>query len=909
MSEQSQAVILTHEHTDFDALASLLAAALLFPDALPVLPQRLNRNVAEFVTLYRNQFPLRERRELERRPIDRLILVDTRTANLPRGVHEATSYWIIDHHTQESETPAPPGGQGGEVQLWSEPVGANTTLLVEQLIEQSVTLTPVQATVLALGIHEDTGSLTYAGTTHRDARALAWLMEPTQGVNLGEVQHYLRHPLSPEQRQLLETLVRQSEFLTVHGHTVAVALAEAPGFSGELSTLAHRLREVHEADAIFLVVGLGDVVQVVARSVTDAIDVGAVARTLGGGGHPRAAAAPVRDGTVQSVRAQIAQLLHAHSQPAVTVRHIMTSGRPQMVRPDLPLAEAAALMRRYGHEGYPVVERTPDGQEQLLGVLTRREADRALNHGLGDRPVRRFMQSGQVAVRPGDAVATLRKTMIESGWGQIPVVDERGQIIGIVTRTDLIKLWDETTPPARHAEEIARRLDAVLRAEQVTLLRFIGQEVDRLEFAVYVVGGFVRDLLLDEATEEIKTHGVAARRQSFDLDIVIEGDAIAFAHGLQARYGGRVVAHRRFGTAKWLLADPDHPIRLAETIGLSANTLPPHLDFVTARTEFYTAPTVLPTVELSNIKLDLHRRDFTINTLAFSLNPERWGELLDFYGGLRDLRQGIVRVLHSLSFVDDPTRILRAVRYEQRFGFQIEARTLELLQDATELLDRITPARLRHELERILLEAAPEKALRRLEALGVLAHIHPALTVDDWVMAQFGRLRRALAEPGVDQRLAETSHERLYWGLLTLRLPAAAHEALQERLGLRTETQRLMAGLHQLQTQAAQLADPALRPSQVVARLDEIDEVAQALFLLTEPAPAVAERLRRYTTEWQPCHAHLTGSDLQALGIPPGPVYRQILTGLRAARLDGLLHTPEDERAWVAAFLAQPQRS
>ena len=148
--------------------------------------------------------------------------------------------------------------------------------------------------------------------------------------------------------------------------------------------------------------------------------------------------------------------------------------------------------------------------------------------------------------------------------------------------------------------------------------------------------------------------------------------------------------------------------------------LPAHLDFVTARTEFYTEPAVLPTVQQSSIKLDLHRRDFTINTLALSLNPDRWGELLDFWGGLNDLRAGLVRVLHSLSFVDDATRILRAVRYEQRFGFEIDARTLELLHDALELLDRVTPARIRHELERILQEERPELAMLRLDlrALG-----------------------------------------------------------------------------------------------------------------------------------------------------------------------------------------------
>lgn len=889
MSTHGLEVILTHEHTDFDALASLLAAALLFPGARPVLPSQLNRNVAEFLALYKNHFSFLSAKELPRGRIERVIIVDTRTANLPKGVQPQTTFSVIDHHTVTEAAPA-------DWQVWSEPVGANTTLLVEKLIEHTIDLSPVQATLLALGIHEDTGSLTYASTTARDARCLAWLMEPEQGVNLEIVQQFLRHPLSAAQRELLQLLIDQSEFLEVAGHRIVLAGVDAPDFEGELSTLAHRLRDIYETDAIFLVVGLGDIVQVVARSVTDAIDVGAVARALGGGGHPRAAAAPVRARDVESVQKQIVELLPTHSQPAVTVRHIMTSGRPQMVPPDLPIAEAYALMHRYGHEGYPVVEQGAEGRETLLGMLTRRDADRAINHQLGEQPVRRFMQSGQLTVRPTDSIPTLRRLMIERGWGQIPVVDEAGKIIGIVTRTDLIKLWDETTPPQRHADEIDRRLRALLAADQVALLELVGQEVERLGYAVYVVGGFVRDLLLNRASEGVR---------ALDMDIVIEGDAIAFAEHMQARYGGRVVAHRRFGTAKWLLDDITNDL-IPTPAG--KGSLPPHLDFVTARTEFYTEPTVLPTVELSNIKLDLHRRDFTINTLAFCLNPDRWGDLLDFYGGLADLERGLVRVLHSLSFVDDPTRILRAVRYEQRFGFQIEPRTLELLQAAAELLDRVTPTRLRHELERILQEAAPEKSLQRLADLGVLTHILPGLTVESWVVEQFAHLRTVLGQADADPRLLNAPLDHLYWGLWTMRLPPAVGLALPERLGLSRAVEQLISDLYTLQEHLPGLVDPQASPSQIVATLDKIAPIAQALLLATGVEPAIAEVLRRYTVAWRHIRPELTGADLKALGLPPGPLYGKILTRLRTARLDGLIGTRAEEVALAKAIAAaEPQ--
>ncbi|HXF61171.1 MAG TPA: hypothetical protein VNK95_06120, partial [Caldilineaceae bacterium] len=337
-------------------------------------------------------------------------------------------------------------------------------------------------------------------------------------------------------------------------------------------------------------------------------------------------------------------------------------------------------------------------------------------------------------------------------------------------------------------------------------------------------------------------------------------------------------------------------------LGVQENggSLPPHLDFVTARTEFYTAPTVLPTVEDSSIKLDLHRRDFTINTLALCLNPDRWGELLDFYGGLNDLEQGIIRVLHSLSFVDDPTRILRAVRYEQRFGFHIEPRTLELMLDAVELLDKVTPARIRHELERILQEEQPEKALGRLYSLGILQRLHPDLVMDDWVSRRFAELRAARAASRGPTPLHEEPMERLYWGLLVFRLTPEAQAALTERLGLRGETQRLMRGLALLRRHVDELSRPGLPPSRVVELLEDVDPAALALaYIACSDRPIVVAYLGRFQREWRHVHPELTGHDLAALGLPRGPLFGKALRALRAARLDGAITTRAEEEQFV----------
>jgi tRNA nucleotidyltransferase (CCA-adding enzyme) len=622
---------------------------------------------------------------------------------------------------------------------------------------------------------------------------------------------------------------------------------------------------------------------------------------LGGGGHTRAAAAPVPadSATTNSVAQRILELITQSSRSAITVADIMSSGRPQSLDMGMSIADAADLMRRYGHEGFPVLRIHASGHEELLGVLTRREADRALNHQMGSEPVSRFMRAGQVSVRPDDTVTHLRKVMIQSGWGQIPVVDAHGQMVGIVTRTDLIKLWDESSLPSRHASAVAGRLKRSLTPVQHALLQLIGIEVDRLNFSVYVVGGFVRDLLLNHSAP------IAA---ALDMDIVIEGNAIEFSHRMAELYGGRIVAHRKFNTAKWLLTDDAFPVQwetLVEALDVAAHTtdLPAHLDFVTARTEFYTAPTVLPTVESSSIKLDLHRRDFTINTLALCLNPDRWGELLDYYGGAADLSAGVIRVLHSLSFLDDPTRILRAVRYEQRFTFAIEPRTLELLHDAIELLDRVSGARLRHEFERILAEEEPEKTLQRLDELAILARIHPELRLNHINFNYFPFLRSHMAGSDAPQELKSYSLSFLYWGLLAYWVSPASVASLSERLDLSSQIRRLIAGIVRLRIHVPQWVSAQPAPSEVVRLLSAVElpaiYLAQVLF---DQEPQVGQLLDRYLQQWRTVRPDLDGNDLHALGIPRGPVYGEILTQLKAARLDNQLHNRKDELEWVAQY-------
>ena len=327
---------------------------------------------------------------------------------------------------------------------------------------------------------------------------------------------------------------------------------------------------------------------------------------------------------------------------------------------------------------------------------------------------------------------------------------------------------------------------------------------------------------------------------------------------------------------------------------------PPSIDFATARTEFYESPTALPIVERSSIKLDLHRRDFTINTLALRLDGRHYGELHDYWGGLDDLQRGVIRVLHSLSFVDDPTRMLRAVRFEQRFGFQIEPRTLQLLHDARDLLAKVSGDRIRHELDLMLAEPRATAMLARLHRLGLLTAIHPAL---DWDAAAERRLtawKRTPCPPPPPWEEA-TAYLRAAYALWLLENPA--REAIAARLGFSRARRAVLAGAAALYARRHTLA--AARPSELTFALEPHPlEAVFALHLAVED-DALRQRLARYAAEWRRLRPHTTGHDLRARGLPPGPRYKAILRRLRAAWLDGEVHSTEEERQLLESLLAQ----
>ncbi len=867
-------IILTHNNADFDAIASMLGAWKLTPAATPVLPVRQNANVGEFLALYRSGLPFVNWQDFKTRHIAQITLTDTQTVPQVRNAKPNTPVHIIEHHAPERDPAA-------HEHLEYYPLGAITTYFVEQIQARHIALTPLEATLLALGIYEDTGMLTYGGTTARDARAIAWLLD--NGAMLDSVRRFLEHPLNDEQQALFKTLLEHTETLLIQGYTVIVASTQLDFNMHGINSVAASLREILDCTALIVLVQMPEVVQLVARSADDAVNVGMVAQHLGGGGHVRAAAAAIHGKTLSEVRDTIRAMLVEQIQPAVRVADLM-SYHPRTVRAEEIVKDMVPLLRRIGHEGYPVL----DESRQVVGLLTRRDADRAVEHGLSSATVREVMQSGTHTLTPDASVPTLEELMVSSGWGQIPIVDAAGKLTGIVTRTDLIKHHARTQKTSVPPQPMVTRLQMaeVLGENTAALIDIVATHAQQQHLTLHLIGGTVRDILLN--------------RYNQDIDFVVEGDGIAFAQKLHAHYGGKLHTHAPFGTAKWHL---DDDVRQK----LQLKSSPEHLDFVTARNEFYAHPTALPTVYSGSIKLDVARRDFTLNTLAVQVSPAgTFGRILDVFGGVADLEAGIIRVLHSLSFVDDPTRMLRAVRFAERLNFTIEPRTAELMQTALPMLRRITGERLRNELSLILYEVTPERALYQLDILGILKAIHPALRFDETMVEALNSIREkysAGARHVSPLQIADNS-ETLYFAAWFAQLEDVA--GICERLLFGATDTRLFVSVATLYREQARLLDKTARISETVHWLETFPPEALPLmmYLLEEAAQT---QLAFYQDKLQ-LRPLTDGNRLITLGLKPGKQFKTILDALRDAWLDGVIQTASDEEALLQRLIQQSLR-
>ena len=881
-------VITTHLNADFDSLASMIAARKLYPDAVMVFPGSQEKSVREFISqtlIYRYDF--QKAKNIDLTKVDMLIVVDTRSTE--RIGHLAACLGnpgirvhIYDHH------PATFGDLQGEVEMVRD-VGSTTTLLVEEMKRQEIEISAEEATIFGLGIYEDTGSLTHLTTTPDDLFAAAWLLE--KGAKLDIIAQFITYDLTTTQVELLHSLMKTATQYTIQGIPIVVVTLSLPSYVDDFAMIARRFMHMENLDTLFALISMADRIYLIARSRIAEVNVGIIARDLGGGGHATAASATLRDMTLTEAQEKLIHSLHRHVLPQPIAREMMS--KPAITIPaDTTIAEANEILTRYSITAMPVLSPIIVAEHDkaipprsILGIISRMVVEKAIHHDLGALPVSAYMTS-DIATLPLDAnLAEIQELIIEHRQRLIPIVDN-GVLQGIITRTDLLNrlvndpahlpkdlLHESEHPSLERKRNLNSIIVECLNKPMIELLQRIGGVADDLKYNAFAVGGFVRDLLL--------------KKSNLDLDVVIEGDGIQFAMQLARKLQGRIKTHERFGTAMIMLPDGTK------------------VDVATARLEYYEYPAALPTVELSSIKLDLYRRDFTINAMAIQLNPEHFGTLIDFFNCQNDLNHRSIKVLHNLSFVEDPSRIFRAIRFEARMNFEIAPHTRRLIHNAVSmgLFGKTDDPRFFSELRQILSEEDPVPAIQRLAEFNLFPFLWPDLRphmkVDRRFLHILHQTQRAISWFRLLYLDEPCQNWMVYLLAVMSRSPDEVLIAFCNRFVIpqKIADRLLWQKTHVEKTVNLLSRREVVANSEIYWLLKELSVEGLLYLMALARKNQVKKAVSNYVTKLRYTRTDLTGNDLMALGYRPGPDFKMILNDLLDARLDDQISSREEEIA------------
>jgi tRNA nucleotidyltransferase (CCA-adding enzyme) len=889
-------IITTHLNADFDGLASMIAARKLYPNAELAFAGSQEKNLRTFLANSTLVYQFQRQKNIVMSEVTRLILVDTRQpgriGNFAKCLDNPNiAIHIFDHH------PELPGDLKGDFED-IRPVGSTATIFTEIFRERNIAITRDEATILAMAIHEDTGSFTFSTTTPNDLEAMAWLL--ARGANLHAVAQFVSQDLTTQQVSLLHDLMRSATTYTIQGIDIVVAKLHLPEYIDEFSLLVRRFMIMENLNCLFSLVAMGEKTYLIARSRIPEVNAGEIAGDFGGGGHASAASATVQDMTLIEAEEKLVYLLHKHVRPTSIARELM-SAPVISVSPEVGIKTASQIIDRYNVTVLPVINEGKSGPPGLVGLISRRVLGKAIHHGLGDLPVSEYMTTDFAVLPPTATLADIQELIIGNRQRFIPIV-KKSAVLGVITRTDLLNLLLKDpahlpknllepleTPSVARRRNLKNLMIENLAREIITLLRTIGAVAEQQGYSAFAVGGFVRDLLL--------------RKHNLDLDIVIEGDGIKFAEKLARKLRGQIRTHDKFNTAVVILPD-----------GFK-------IDIATARLEYYEYPAAMPTVELSSIKLDLYRRDFTINAMAIHLGKENFGTLLDFFNCQNDIKDRRIRVMHNLSFVEDPTRIFRAIRFEQRMGFKIGEHTERLIKNVVKMnlfagLAATPPAtgerlparaqtrlgyRIFLELKILFSEAEPLAAIKRLGHFQLLKRLHPALKIDPALEKIIAATQQA-----VDwYRLLYQGEHFQAWLVfmlaLTCRLNGRQREVFYQRLEI---PERYADILTREKSQANQLLrtlkkHPTLKASEAYRLMSRLAPEGLIFLMGFSSAEETKKAISLFITYQRHVKTFLNGSDLQTLGYASGPIFRRILERLLHARLDNEVDSREDELTFL----------
>jgi tRNA nucleotidyltransferase (CCA-adding enzyme) len=873
-SDKKMEVITTHMNADFDALASMLAAKKLYPKANMVFPGAQEKNLRNFFLHTSSYlFDFLRIKDVDFNKIRKLILVDTRQKKRVGKFKKLLDRNDLEIHIYDHHPPSDDDIKG-DFELIQE-LGAGTSILTAIIREKGIKISPDEATLMSLGIYEDTGSFTYSSTKAEDHEAAAWLLE--QGASLNTISDMLTRELTAEQVWLLNDLMTSATKNIINGVEVVIAKTKSDKYIGDFAVLVQKFMEMENLNVIFAFAQMENRAYLVARSRLPEVNVAEIAFEFGGGGHPQAASATIIDKTLIQVEEDLKTLLLSRINFERLARDIMTSPAIH-ISPDATIRDASDILTSYNINVLMVIDKI----RRLKGYISRPMVDRAVFLGLEGRPVKEYMNVEFFHVGPETTLNEIQDLIINNKVRILPVLED-SKLLGVITRTDLLTIMIErsSTPKFLYDSEelprfvrkknIGNLLKERLPNKIIKLLKDLGEIADKLDFNAYLVGGLVRDVVL--------------KRKNLDVDIVIEGDGIQFAKTFADHFSAKVRSYPKFGTA--VLVMPD---------GFK-------IDVATARIEHYESPAALPVVKLSSLKRDLFRRDFTINTLAVHLNRGHYGTLIDHFGAMRDIKERVLRVLHNLSFVEDPTRVFRAIRFEQRFSFRIGKLTESLIQNAVNIncFENLSSQRLFIEMKLILKEEDPIGAIERMDGYDLLKFISSGLRLTEEVKNVLKEIKGILAW----FNLLYLSVIYKPWKVYFLGLTSSLSDDDLDNLATRMQVQdkEILSMLSDRQEVRQALKELSRLKGKKNYSLYRILSPLSPEILLYSMAKTKSEKIKRsistFFTRLKGTKIFLKGKDLIDMGYKPGLLFKEIFESILEAKLEGDISTREDEIKFI----------
>ena len=866
-------IVITHINPDFDAIASAYAAYKLYNCNHIALCSNMENNVYKYIE--DNEFKINikqynDKTYKEITKIDNLIITDcnqkARLGKLACLLDIAENIIIYDHHNKSScdiET--------DNKNIYE--IGAVTSLMVEILQNKNIDISKEESTFLALGIYEDTGLLTFSKTKEKDALSLAYLISKNADTTLAN--DYIQRELSNIQVMLLNELLLNLSIITIGGVDVAYSFATVDEYIDEAALITHKLMAIEGLSSLFTLISTGGRLVLIGRSNDDRVNVLNIVSQFGGGGHSVAGSAIIKDKMIAETLEMLKYVIRETVKPVKTIKEIMTT-HVKYVESDAILKDAVDLTMKFNLNYMPVLE-----NNKTIGIISRKDILHGVKHGLEYESINNIMQTEFEIVNPETPFYEAEAIMVYGNQKLLPVENNKG-IVGVVTRTDLLRLMHEDIILQSKYADKKRSQFGILKNRNVkalmqdnldknilSILKNIGDLAEEINYKAYVVGGFVRDLLMD--------------KKNFDIDIVVEGDGTKFASYFAKKYKGKAFIHQKFKTAVVTMEN-----------GFK-------IDFATARIEYYITPAAAPEVVESSVKSDLFRRDFTINAMAVRLDGEQFGNLLDYFMGQKDIQDKKIRVLHSLSIVDDPSRALRAIRFAVRFGFKIGSHTERLLKHAQslDLYNRIIGLRKFLELQYILQEENYLQALQLLNKYDILKIYSEKIRCDDELTAKFKRGENLYNWYKI-QFEKDIDIWRLRFNILFFIVKGDEYVKFIDNLELPGKLALMLKNDHKYMEYANGLFKRYKdhKPSFIYG---------VCLNLSTESALALAavmgenkqDIIKDYLTVYKDVKISLNGNDLINLGVKKGPDVKKYLDILLKAKLDNIINTKEDEINYI----------